>query len=294
MVAVSANIQTFVDIHTFAYDAARSRQQRANAIHDTTIGPFAGVYGRCFAGLAAFAQLDLVAAQRLYAEALTLARGSAGQHSHAARLVGALMGRLYYERGDIDEAEKLLEECHELGAESGVADFMIATYTTLPRIKALRGDIDDALSLLEEGDQAAQQLSLPRLSAAVDYERLRLHLAVSDIARAQDLLTRRTENMAPGNDGMSMAIRHYQLRMQARILCAHEEYNAAGESLAKIAQECRAVRWRYAENSAAVELAVVLSLGGSTDAALQCVVPALLAGTRSGLARMFIDAGPKL
>jgi serine/threonine-protein kinase PknK len=88
-----------------------------------------------------------VTAERLYQEAVALARGVAGQHSHAARLAGALLGRLRYERGETDTAERLLEECHELGAESGVADFMIATYSTLARIKALRGDIEDAWSL---------------------------------------------------------------------------------------------------------------------------------------------------
>jgi LuxR family maltose regulon positive regulatory protein/serine/threonine-protein kinase PknK len=46
VVAVSCNIHTFVDIQSFAYEMARKRQDRANAYHATTLGPFAGVYGR--------------------------------------------------------------------------------------------------------------------------------------------------------------------------------------------------------------------------------------------------------
>ncbi|WP_226931211.1 LuxR C-terminal-related transcriptional regulator [Parafrankia sp. CH37] len=293
-VAVSSNIRTFVDIHTFAYDTAKTRQQWANAFHETTHGPFPAVYGRCFAGLAAFAQLDLVTAGRLYKEAVVLARGGAGGKSHAARMAGALLGRLYYERGDINAAERLLEECHELGAESGVADFMIATYSTLARIKVLRGDVEDAWSFLNEGEEAASQLSLPRLSAAVDHERLRLHLDLGDIRSAQNVLARQVEDIERGDDGIAMATRHYQLAMRARIMSAQGDYEGALRLLSEILQESSSVAWRYAETTARVELAVVLSLGGDSDAAIRAAVPALVAGARSGLVRTMIDAGPEL
>lgn len=293
LVAVSANIQTFVDIHSFAYGKAKSRQQWANSFHEVSGGPFAGVYGRCFAGLAAFAQLDLVTAETRYTEARTLAQNAAGQNSHAARLAGALLGKTRYERGDIDTAEVLLEECHELGAESGVAEFMIATYSTLARIKSLRGDIDEALSLLEEGRQAAQQLSLPRLSAALDSECVRLHLALDDVTRAEAAFAR-SSDIATGSDGIAMATRHYQLAMHARILCAHKNYDAALNLLSGVRHESNAVGWSYAETSSLIELARVLSLAGDATAAVKMLVSALPACERAGLVRTVLDAGPEL
>ena len=63
IVAVAANIQTFCDIYSMRYRDALERQRWARPFHDRTIGPFSGVYGRCFAGVAAFAQLDLDAAE---------------------------------------------------------------------------------------------------------------------------------------------------------------------------------------------------------------------------------------
>ena len=84
-----------------------------------------------------------------FSGAVVLGRESAGRRSHAAQLAGALLGELHYERGELDEAERLLEESRELGAESGVVDFMIATYAVLARIKAHRGA--DAGELLAEG-----------------------------------------------------------------------------------------------------------------------------------------------
>ncbi len=294
LVAVSANIATFVDIHTFAYQSAQARQRWANAFHETAGGPFAGVYGRCFAGLAAFAQLDLTTAENRYTEALVLARNEAGPHSHAARLAGALLGRLHYERGEIDTAERLLERCHELGAESGVVDFMIATYGTLARIKVLRGDIDDAICVLDEGYIAAQHLCLPRLSAALDYECVRLHLALGDTPRAQHTLDRRGGGTPDGVDGIGMATRHYRLGMQAQICCAGGDYGAAHDLLSRIHHESAAAGWRYAAAVSTIELARVLCLTGDTEAAAETLAPVLLLGAEAGLLRTIVDAGPEI
>lgn len=293
LVAVSSNIRTFVDIHTFDYARAQERQRWANPFHETTRGPFAGVYGRCFAGLAAYAQLDVVTAERLYQEAVGLASEVAGRNSHAARLAGALLGKLCYERGEIETAERLLEECHELGAECGVADLMIVTYSTLARIKALTGDIDEVWPLLDEGNEVASRLALPRLSAAVDHERLRVHLALGDLAAAHNVLSRHPE-VTPGDDGIAMATRHYQLAMRARVAGAQGDYAAALRIVSSIHAESSAVAWRCAEMTAQIELAVLHSRSGDSDSAVRSLVPALLAGARSGLVRTFIDSGPEL
>ena len=185
VVAVAANIQSFCDIHALRFPAARDRQRWARPFHDRTIGPFAGVYGRCFAGIAALAQLDVAAAEDHLHGAVALARDSAGRRSHAAQLAGALRGELHYERGELDEAERLLEESRELGAESGVVDFMIATYALLARIKAHRGATADAAELLAEGTKVAERLDLTRLRAAVLAERIRQLLAARRVPEAR-------------------------------------------------------------------------------------------------------------
>ena len=290
LVAVSANIRSFVDIHTFAYDDALERQRKANAFHERTTGPFAGVYGRCFAGLAATAKLDLVQAERLFTEALELGRSVAGQHSHAARLAGALLGALLYERGDIDGAERLLEECHELGAESGVADFMIATYTTLARIRVLRGDYDEAWPLLDEGERAALQLKLPRLAAAIDLERVRTYLTVADLSHAQGIVVGQDEGFE-GTDGIRMAIRHYRFAMRAKVKCVDGRTEAAIALLSQRLAESVEAGWPYAEFLGRLDLSSALAIAGRGDEALEVLVPALVAGSRSGMARSVVDAG---
>jgi LuxR family maltose regulon positive regulatory protein/serine/threonine-protein kinase PknK len=294
LIAVSCNIHTFVDIHTFAYDEARKRQEWAKPFHATTRGPFAGVYGRCFAGMAAFAQLDVAAAERLYQEALSLARETAGQHSHAASLAGAFLGQLLYERGDIDAAEELLEACHQLGAESGVADFMIATYTILARIRALRGDHEEAWSLLDEGRQVGRQLALPRLLSAVDHERVRLHLCLGQNDAAEYVVNTQAGEIPLGQDGISMATRHNHLALRARIATANGDHALALRLLAEIRQEAACVGWRYAEAAAGIELAVVRSRSGDVEGAVSTAVPVLATAAHAGLLRTVIDSGPEL
>jgi serine/threonine-protein kinase PknK len=299
LVAVSANVQTFVDIQTFAYDTAQSRQRCATASHDSVSAPFTGVYGRCLAGLAAFAQLDLVSAQRLYTEALALTNGvtsdrSHAARSHAARLAGALLAKLKYERTELAAAETLLDDPRGLATERGGADFLIATHCTQARIKILHGEAENALALLREGAAAGQRLSLPRAAAAMDHELVRLHLALGDIGRAQDILTRRSNEIADGPDGITMAIRHYQLSMRAKILIAHNEHDAARDVLALMLDESRAAGWRYAEISTTVEMARAFAVAGDSHAAAEVLVPALVIGARSGLVRTIVDSGPEL
>jgi LuxR family maltose regulon positive regulatory protein/serine/threonine-protein kinase PknK len=292
VVAVAANIQTFVDIHTFNFDVALQRQRSAAKFQAASGGPFVGVYGRCFAGLAAFAKLDVTTAERMFQEALALARGTAGKHSHAAALASALLGRVRYERGDIDGAEELLEACHELGAESGVVEFMVATYLTLARIKVLRGDVDAAWALLEEGADVATQFRLPRLMAAVEYERVRLHLAVGENARANDVVSQAGDRAQADADGIAVATREYDMMMRARAMSANGQHDEAVALLTELREQRAAASRPYAEVDARIELATAQLIAGQRVAAAETAAPALLVAARAGLRRSVVDAGP--
>ncbi|HET7667130.1 MAG TPA: protein kinase [Mycobacterium sp.] len=176
VVSAAAGDAMFADLFRFDFDSARRRHEWALTYHARTGGPFSVMYGYCLAGLAASEQLDMAAAEDLFREGLRLAATAGGQHSYAARLAAALLGDLLYERGEIAEADRLLDVSQELGAENGSVDFMIARYTTGARIKALHGDLAAAVNHLNEGAQVAESLSLRRLRAAVEHERVRLHL----------------------------------------------------------------------------------------------------------------------
>lgn len=180
IVSVAANIVTYAELQAGSFAAALATQDAARGAHDQTSGPFSEVYGRCFAGLAAFAQLDIDTAQRHLEDALELGRRSAGRQSHAAKLAGGLLGGLLYLRGSFVEAEKLLIDAKELSSHAGVADFMMSTYSTLARLQALRGDVTEALQSLEIGEKIALDLDLPRLTFRLMADRANLGFAWQD------------------------------------------------------------------------------------------------------------------
>jgi LuxR family maltose regulon positive regulatory protein/serine/threonine-protein kinase PknK len=293
VVAVAANIQSFVDIHTFRFEAGRARQNWARPFHDRTTGPFAGVYGRCFAGIAAFAQLDLAAAEQHLQDAVTLARDSAGRHSHAAQLAGALLGELHYERGELDDAERLLEESRELGAESGVVDFMLASYVTLARIKTLRGDQAAASELLAEGLQVADRLGLPRLRAEVLAERVRVML---DTGRTREAC-RAAQALPDGSGchgGIAVAIERTRTVTLARVLSAKGDHAAAIGLLEELVEETAAAPHPRAELMARVELAAADQRGSRAQAARRALAPVLHRAALAGLHRSVLDGGPEI
>ncbi|MFD9663685.1 protein kinase [Rhodococcus sp. NPDC059968] len=182
VVSSAANMATYRAIYQFDFDEARRLQEWASAFHARTNGPYLVMHGHCFAGLAAYEQLDVAAAESSFRAGVRVARKLGGRHSEAARLADSLLGGLLYERGDIDQAEQLLDEGYELGGEGGLVEFKITRYVLGARIKALRGDRITAAQRLDEGAHTAVTLSLPRLRANVENERIRLGLPLhSDI-----------------------------------------------------------------------------------------------------------------
>ncbi|MFD9663237.1 protein kinase [Rhodococcus sp. NPDC059968] len=179
LVSNAANIATFAALYRFDFEEVRRLQDWALGYHEANDAPYNMMHGHCYRGIAASEQLDLTAAEDSFRRALHVARRSGGIHSHAARLACALLGELLYERGEIVEAERLLDESYQLGSEGGGVDFKLARYVIGARIKALRGDRGEAGRRLAECALAAETLSLPRLRAKLENERVRLGLPVA-------------------------------------------------------------------------------------------------------------------
>lgn len=176
VVAAAADVASFLDIYQFDFDAVRRLQDWARPYHLRSVGPFTLVYGHCLVGIAATEELDVAGAERCFREALAVAEQSGDAHSHPTRLACGLLGELLYERGKVEEADRLVDESYQLRPEGGVVEVMIARYVIGARIKAVRGDRKTAAERLAAGDLVAADLGLPRLHAHIENERLRLGL----------------------------------------------------------------------------------------------------------------------
>ncbi|MCT7661330.1 BTAD domain-containing putative transcriptional regulator [Mycobacterium deserti] len=176
LVGTAVNVMSFVEIARFDFDAARRWQSWGCSYQQRTPVPFAKIYGDGLSGTAAREQLDVAEAERRFREGRSMAEQCGAMSSHAARYVSALLAEVLYERGEVAEAERLLDECRQHGPVVGPVDLLIALYIVGARIDAVRGNPEDAASRLDEGDQIAATLGLTRFRAHVENERTRLKL----------------------------------------------------------------------------------------------------------------------
>jgi LuxR family maltose regulon positive regulatory protein/serine/threonine-protein kinase PknK len=286
VVAVAANIQSFCDIHAMRFADARERQRWAVPFHERTSGPFSGVYGRCFAGIAALSQLDIPEAQTQLEGAVVLARRSAGRRSHAAQLAGALLGELHYLRGEVAEAERLLDEGGELGAESGVVDFMIASFVLLARIRAGRGATDESAEALVEGARVADRLGLARLRAAVGAERV-VQMLSRGRTREAHRVARDLPEGSSRHDGIGLRIDQFRTSSLAAVLSAQGEHDRAVALVEDLVAEATdngqvrvavelSIQLTGIEQRAARYLAAERTLAGVLDTVVAAGVPQLV------------------
>ncbi|MBS9372296.1 serine/threonine-protein kinase [Rhodococcus sp. B50] len=175
-VSAAANLATLAAIYRFDFGATEQLQDWAAPYHARNHGPYSQMHGYCYLGIAAHEQLDITTAEERFRQALRVARSQDDGHSLAARLAGSLLGELLYEQDHLDEAGQLLDEAYLLDYEGGAVDFKAARYAVGARIKALRGDRAAAAQCLDAGARAAHALSLPRLRARIEDERVRLGL----------------------------------------------------------------------------------------------------------------------
>ncbi|QYB01142.1 protein kinase [Rhodococcus sp. USK10] len=287
VVAAAADVTSFADICTFDFDAARRRQAWARPYHQQTHGPHFGMIGYCFAGIAANELLDITAAEDHFRAAWDLAVSTVGVHSYAAQLSGALLGDLLYQQGTIEEAERLLDASYRLGAEGGVVDFMLASYGTGARIKALRGDLPAAAQRLDEGADTARKLSLPRLAARIDNERIRCGWEPGTEFHS------RTERSTSEHRPADLSIRTTEIDedSQIRLLLAAHAYDQACARVEAVVRTLETARRPRALLEARMLLARCLTAAGRVTDAKQVLIPVAADCAEHGLPRLVADGG---
>ncbi|MFZ2526588.1 MAG: protein kinase, partial [Rhodococcus sp. (in: high G+C Gram-positive bacteria)] len=176
VVSSGLNTATFDALYLGDFEEVRRLQELALPYHELNAGPYNVMHGYILLGLAAFEELDVGTAADHFREALTLARRAGGRRSSFALLAGVVRGELLYERGELDDAARLLDDGSGLGAEDGMVEFKIARFVVGARVAAVRGDRRTATDRLRDGADAAANLHIERLAAAVENERVRLGL----------------------------------------------------------------------------------------------------------------------
>ncbi|MFV9452451.1 hypothetical protein ACNJ7E_03125 [Rhodococcus sp. NM-2] len=283
----ASDVASFLAVHSFDFATARRWQEWAG---NWTVGPFSVMYGYCMAGVAAYEILDIREAESKFRTALELAILT-GVHSHAARLAGALLGSLLYEKGDVDAAEELLDRSNELGSEGGVVDILLATYGVGSRIKALRGDHAAAAIRLDEGMAVAARLSISRLDKRVVNERIRAGLPLDPGTSAR---LRKFSPPTEGQGGIAEECSQLDEESSIRMLLTDRSDAAVQEALRRsrvlVARVATQKRPRALVAAIALEVCC-LAAAGREDEAKQTFAPIVLQCVALGLPRVLLDGG---
>ncbi|MEV0298822.1 protein kinase [Nocardia sp. NPDC050710] len=290
-VSTAANLTSFVRLCEFDFDGAREIQEWAAEYHARSKDPLGAVFGLCGQGAAAYEQLDIATAYQCFQLAWETAHTRSGPRSHPVRVAAALLGELSYRRGDLDAADLLLDESHQLVTRVGPVDFLVSTFVVGARVKAVRGDLHTAAVRLDEGARIAADNKLSRLAAHIRAERLRLGLPVSDAAAAEPGAVQQTHRKA----GAAALTAEAEEIAGIRALLAEGQLRADDRAV----RRARALHVRMleqnrprAELDSALLLAESLAASGWVGEATGLLLPAAATCAELGWTRPLLDAGP--
>jgi serine/threonine-protein kinase/serine/threonine-protein kinase PknK len=292
----TADLASFRALRALDFDDALRWQRWGRQYHQRISGTLSASYGYCFAAIAANEQLDVAGAEGHLRHARRIALLPSGRPTYVAKLAGSLLGELLYERGQLDEAEPLLDDVYELGAEGGIVDFMLAAFGTGARLKLARGDAAAAHRRLAEGLEIARNLQLPRLEARLLNESVRIATLTAE-PLDESVARRITSAGSQQLDGIGDVAAELMEDAQIRLLLINGTPSAletacrrAGARLERADQAKRPRARLHAE----LQFALCLGEAGNSDYAHRVLSSALKTCAALELSQVLLDEGPRM
>jgi LuxR family maltose regulon positive regulatory protein len=223
-----------------------------------------------------------------YTHSLQMAVRPDGQRSPLAGSLYAGLGRLAYERNQLDDADQYVHQCIDLCRQWGETDLHTIACAMLARLEHNRGNPEEARKAIREAEQLAGEHPLsPRRSIQLKSELASYWLAQRNLEKLSQLIHK---SGLTNEDGIPYQ-RSPEYVILLRILLAQDDYEAAlalSERLLKQAKSTGRMR-------SVIETLILQALAfqgkNETDRALAALERALVLAQPEGYIRSFLDEG---
>ena len=222
-------------------------------------------------------------AEGLLLEGQRLAEARPDGVPSVAGIIHTGMGELLYERGELEEARRLLETGIGHGRRSGEVKILVYGYVNLARVLMARGDAEGAHSLIWEAGRLTPKWPL------VWAWRARFHLIQGDVESA----ARWAREYGATEDYLSYP-RHFERITMARVKLGEGRTEEALDFLDLLLDGARTDGRTAHEIELLALRALASERQNSTEHALGYLRHALTLAEPEGFVRLFVDEGPPM
>jgi LuxR family maltose regulon positive regulatory protein len=276
------------------YSGAQRFLRACQRDNTRTGSALSAVYGECFSGALHLMQGRLAEALGHYRSAYAQVKGVLPGYSVIGAVAAIFLAEALYERDELDEAGRLLQECRDLFSECMPPDVMMIGYVTLARIRMARGDLSGAAALHAEAERIGGQRGLPRVAATIHLEQVRMSLRRGDLTAAEAAADR-PEDRAVWKELEGWARLANDVETpEVSALRLMTRRGEAAKTLPRLRSELDRAEVSLRSRRALkirVLLAEALSATGDKRGALRALREALQHGSREGFVRAFADEG---
>jgi LuxR family transcriptional regulator, maltose regulon positive regulatory protein len=179
----AANLRGYCALATQDFEIAREYLALARAYNDRVDAAFSRGYTVAVSGVSSLLQGQLREALERFKEGMAEQRVGLDKSFASAALVSCYVWALY-EANELDAAEALFSQHHDIISESTLPDFLTVAYISMARVHDARAQPAKAETLLDEASFIGHATGWTRVVRAVTWERVRRSLYAGSVEKA--------------------------------------------------------------------------------------------------------------
>jgi LuxR family maltose regulon positive regulatory protein len=217
------------------------------------------------------------------------------QPTLAVSMVYQGLGEVSREQNDLENADRYLAKCIELGEQWGNAEVLSDGYVLYARVRYALGDTPGAHEFFRQAEQLPQDNPVsPLTTRQVEAHQARLWVAEGNAEAAARWAASLGQAYGAADDGngqVALFVREVEEATLARLWIAQGEFDRATDLLRPLLQKVEAAGWMGVAIDLLVLQARALQGQGKTSEALDVLHRALSRAEPEGYARVFLDEG---